>query len=124
MFYYGLLPLIDKPSRITKDSATLIDNIFTNVHGHATCGLLLSDLTDHLPIFVISQDLNAKCSNVVSEPSCNFERLRTPETIEGLKRELINYNWDKVHFDDPTRINGANTIGPSPLPAGRHEPEP
>ncbi len=31
MFSLGLYPLILKPSRITKDSATLIDNIFINI---------------------------------------------------------------------------------------------
>ena len=30
MFSYGLAPLINRPTRITCDSATLIDNIFTN----------------------------------------------------------------------------------------------
>ena len=30
MFSLGLYPLIDKPTRITDHSATLIDNIFTN----------------------------------------------------------------------------------------------
>ncbi len=32
-----------KPSRITKEHATLIDNSFTNVHDQVTSGLLLSD---------------------------------------------------------------------------------
>ena len=32
MFSLGIWPLIDKPSRITKESATLLDNIFTNTH--------------------------------------------------------------------------------------------
>lgn len=50
----GLYPLITKPSRITATSATLIDNIFTNVlDNHITSGLVINDISDHLPIFAI-----------------------------------------------------------------------
>ena len=31
MFSYGLRPVIDKPTRVTQECATLIDNIFTNI---------------------------------------------------------------------------------------------
>ena len=30
MYSYGLIPLITRPTRVTENSATLIDNIFTN----------------------------------------------------------------------------------------------
>ena len=51
-------PLITLPSRITSHSATLIDNIFTNYleHHYRTAGLLLADISDHLPIFSICSD--------------------------------------------------------------------
>ena len=32
MFLHGMYPRIDRPTRITDSSATLIDNIFTNVY--------------------------------------------------------------------------------------------
>ena len=55
MYSNGLYPLIDKPSRITQQSATLIDNIFTNDMNHdIICGLLINDISDHLPVFSIS----------------------------------------------------------------------
>ena len=45
-------PLIYKPTRITNKSATLIDNIFTNYFDHMiSSGLLLTDISDHFPIF-------------------------------------------------------------------------
>ena len=34
LYSLGLYPLIDRPSRITSNSATLIDNIFTNELQH------------------------------------------------------------------------------------------
>ena len=51
------MPLITKPTRITKSTATLIDNIFTNnanKTGHQS-GILLNDISDHLPIFTITE---------------------------------------------------------------------
>ena len=60
LYSLGLYPLIDRPSRITTSSATLIDNIFTNQSNCDTCnGLLINDISDHLPVFSISK-LNLK----------------------------------------------------------------
>lgn len=52
IFSYGLVPLITKPTRITAQSATLIDNIFTNNNNVLSKnGLIISDLSDHFPIY-------------------------------------------------------------------------
>ena len=49
MFSLGLYPHIDKPTRITAYSATLIDNMFTNeVYNTISSGLLLNYISDHL----------------------------------------------------------------------------
>jgi hypothetical protein len=46
------IPLINKPTRLTSHSATLIDNIFTNCPSQNTVnGIILNDMSDHLPIF-------------------------------------------------------------------------
>ena len=60
MYSNGLYPLIDKPTRITQQSATLIDNIFTNDmnHDNIVCGLPVNDISDHLPVFSISGQHN------------------------------------------------------------------
>jgi hypothetical protein len=50
-------PIITLPTRITSHTATLIDNIFTNhPDNYSFSGLLLSDISDHLPIFYITHD--------------------------------------------------------------------
>ena len=52
MYSLGMYPLIDKPTRITDFSATLIDNIFTNeLHHNITSGILFNNISDHLPNF-------------------------------------------------------------------------
>ena len=58
LFSYGFLPLISRLTRVTTSSATLIDNIFTNNFNHSTAssqGILVTDVSDHFPIFHMSR---------------------------------------------------------------------
>ena len=52
MFGYTFLPLITLPTRITSHTATIIDNHSDN---YSINGLLLSDISDHLPIFCVTR---------------------------------------------------------------------
>lgn len=53
MHICGSYPLITNPSRISEICATLIDSI------NDICnGLFMTDVTDHLPVFVLSQYSN------------------------------------------------------------------
>ena len=55
---YALYPCINKPTRITATSATLIDNTFSNTLNQSNnSGILYHDVSDHLPIFTISTQL-------------------------------------------------------------------
>ena len=58
MFSSTFYPLISKPTRITNSSATLIDNIFVNNLDEChKCGILFTDLSDHLPVFQITSSI-------------------------------------------------------------------
>ena len=50
----NFLPTITKPTRVTEGSFSLIDNILTNIRqtGSFTSGILVTDLSDHFPIFL------------------------------------------------------------------------
>ena len=58
LYSHLFFPLITLPSRITSHTATLIDNIFSShvEHSYLRSGLLITDISDHLPIFSISLD--------------------------------------------------------------------
>ena len=59
-YVHSFLPLIYRPTRITQNSTTIIDNIFTNTIGELECGrngILVTDLSDHFPIFHIEKIL-------------------------------------------------------------------
>ena len=54
MFSNNFQPLILHPSRITNNSSTIIDNIFTNaIDCKIFSGNILSQISDHLPQFAI-----------------------------------------------------------------------
>ncbi|XP_065643028.1 uncharacterized protein LOC136074619 [Hydra vulgaris] len=54
LFQIGVIPLINKPTRITKNSATLIDNILTNSLFEISLkkGVIKTFISDHFPIFI------------------------------------------------------------------------
>ena len=63
LFSNGFVPLITRLTRVTSNSATLIDNIFTNQVNnnninHVMSGILLTDISDHYPIFHIKNVVN------------------------------------------------------------------
>ena len=54
MSSYSCYPMIDKPTRTTDTTSSLIDNIFTNVITHTpVSGVIVTDISDHYPIFSI-----------------------------------------------------------------------
>lgn len=111
MFSFRLWPLNDKPKRTTKESVTLIDNIFTNAHEKLTSGLLTSDISDHLPIFVNLDNYNVNGSVSLTEPIYKLVRIRTPERTEALKLDLASYNWDEVYVYGPNQAYDAFLFG-------------
>ena len=57
--FYSFLPQIHMPTRITDNSSTLIDNVLSNILPSSKSGILISDISDHLPIFMFVQSPNS-----------------------------------------------------------------
>ena len=56
IFCYNMIPLTNKPTRVTRHSANTIDHIITNsVTGHDDfkSAIIKIDLSDHFPVFSI-----------------------------------------------------------------------
>ncbi|XP_060780217.1 uncharacterized protein LOC132888186 isoform X1 [Neoarius graeffei] len=95
VFSMGLYPTITRPSRITSHSTTLIDNIFTNIlENNIESGLLLTDISDHLPIFNVYY-----CNYSKKKDTKNYKyiRVKTEETMIALKNDLIIQDWNVVY---------------------------
>ena len=59
----SLMPIITKPPRITDQTATLIDNVFTNQPIGFVSGILISDVSDNLQLFILKLNLFTKKSS-------------------------------------------------------------
>lgn len=105
MYSMSLFPAITRPSRITSNSATLIDNIFTNKIEYVKfSGLMICDITDHLPVFTIYED-NYK--NKDTPQKIVYKRLRTEDAIINLKNDLLDEDWNSVYMAED--VNNAYT---------------
>ena len=75
MYSMSFIPLITRPTRITSTSATFIDNIFCNIllnNNTRVNGVLYTDISDHLPVFTISectQKRHGKGSRIINTRS-------------------------------------------------------
>ena len=91
---HNLIPLVTLPTRITHNSATLIDNIYVNQHfvDHIFTAVLYSDISDHSPVLsLIGQSTTSKPNkNVLTFRS----RSLTDEKLGQVKQHLAQTNWD------------------------------
>ena len=96
-------PLITRPTRITCQSKTLIDNIFTSdVTSHIQSGLLINDTSDHLPIFQMTDiGINGNKNNFV----CNKKRIVTDRNICEIISELEKTEWDGILNSDDVNFS-------------------
>ena len=95
----GLHPLITRPTRITCQSKTLIDNTFTSdVTSHIQSTLLINDTSDHLPIFQII-DIGISC--IKNNCVYNKKRIVTGRNICEIISEFEKTEWDEfLNCDD------------------------
>ena len=92
---YGLYTLITQPTRITIHSATLLDNIFTNVpFNNAKSGVIINDISDHLPIFAV---INYR-GWISTENLKKYKTIRqfTDENMQALNNYLIRFDWTTI----------------------------
>ena len=117
---YGFLPTISRMTRCVHPSSTLIDNILCNDLSRAAhSGIILSDLSDHLPIFLslniqITSNINDtkptsqrmfnykkinELRQFLTENIVNVERETCPETLAHKITELYNEGIDKYSYN-------------------------
>ena len=97
LFIYNFMPTILMPTRITRSSATLIDHIYYYEGDQRNIvtvksGNLLTDITDHLPNFIIL----TKHSKVRSKIRPKI-RIFSEKNMSNFKHLLENTTWDSVY---------------------------
>ena len=95
MSAHFLLPVINKPTRITRKSSSCIDNIFVNINFHQKphAGIITEIISDHLPLFMVLEDLQV---NKIPKQVSTERRIITPEKLSDLKDRLRNTSWSNV----------------------------
>ena len=90
MFRHGLIPTINKTTRVTKNTATAIDHIITILVINAE---FKTGIINHLPIFFIF-----KCvvDSTESREEFIYKRNYSSYSTETLKQKLREVNWNEV----------------------------
>ena len=97
---HSLLPMISKPTRITDDTFSLIDNIFVTNPSQIHSGILNFDITDHFPIFITYKDF---LNNISPQPEIIEYRIINEYTLQ-----LFYDNLSKTSFDEITTLSDCN----------------
>ena len=93
-FQKNFVPLINRPTRVTRNSATCIDHILTNsfIDTNIESGIFKSDMSDHFSVFcniktIVSTD---------SDKTIIHKRKINDDTIDDFKYLLQHVNWDDI----------------------------
>ena len=98
-----LIPVINKPTRVTKVNATLIDHILTNdfLDTASSTGIVKSDISDHFPILLIT-------SPQYLDNAQNKATIRKREINKKSRQyfmEILNeVNWKHLYFLTDTNL--------------------
>ena len=95
MFGHSMMPVINKLTRVTKNTATAIDHIFINsvTTTKFKTGIIKSDFSDRFPIFFV-----ADCNIHIKETKERFLFRRDLSDISGekFKYKLRTVSWDII----------------------------
>ena len=99
LFTSSFFPLINKATRITHHTATLIDNMFTNnleQLSDSLNGIIFSDISDHLPIVHVfyTNMFVKKTSKYVVDAT--YQRVFNKVNIRTFQEQMKNTSWNSV----------------------------
>ena len=101
-FSQSLFPAITKPTRITDYSATLIDNIFCDNSTTCLSGMLYTDISEHCPIFVMT-NLESRGEGIrKSQPT--FKRNLNQHNLNKFEKALEEFDWSCISQISDTEI--------------------
>ena len=94
IFSHSFIPLINKPTRVSKNNATVIDNLLTNtfIDNNYMSGIVKTDITDHFPVFLITE----KELNTARKSDFVFKRSFSDKKLKEFKNTLYNVDWSSV----------------------------
>ena len=99
MFLCGVVPVINKPTRVAKYTATAIDHMFTNsiINTEIKSAILKADISDHFPILFVAKvkvDFNIKREQYI------LKRNIPDQSTKKFKQKLRDVTWDDIKIFD------------------------
>ena len=103
MMDLNTLPAITRPTRITSNTATLIDNVFISkqLQKSFDSGLIVENISDHLPIIILMRQTRLTDKSPIEFDSRNL----TEEKISRIKTELMCVDWNGILNSDDCSEN-------------------
>ena len=93
MYSFNLIPSIVRPTRIAKNSFTLIDNTFINNYANfAKAGIVMTNISDHYAVFSVFRR-NSSQSGAYVEFN---RRIAQRENLERLKNSFADNDFTPV----------------------------
>ena len=95
LYQNNMIPIINKPTRVTKKTATAIDHIITNcfVDTNFKTAIFKSDISDH---FLICVFLSPMIDENKNEVTYIYKRNINSEKIEKFNQKLYEIDWNEV----------------------------
>ena len=97
-FQNYFVPLINRPTRVTRKSATCIDHILTNsfIDSEIETGIFKNDMSDHFPVFC-----NIKTNvSTNSDKTIIYKRTFNEESVDDFKYLLNHVDWNYIVNSD------------------------
>ena len=94
IFAHSFIPLINKPTRVSRNNATLIDHILTNtfMSEKYLTGIIKTDISDHFPVFFVTDTE----INKTEKPRFIFRREINDANLKQFNEKLLSVNWTSV----------------------------
>ena len=111
----GLRNLINKPTRITNSTETILDHVLTNLNfEYCQSGILINDITDHLPIYAFCNLSVCKLKYADRQKyRAIFKESKKNEFLTTFQRmsQTLNQELESTDFDpDLCFVNLVNII--------------
>ena len=95
MLRFGMITTINKPTRVTRHTATVIDHIFTNIiidNIEIKTAIVKTDISDHFPIIFATK---SKTGAEIPEQYI-FKPNVSDQPINKFKQKLRNIDWNNI----------------------------
>ena len=102
LYQNSMIPIINKPTRVTRKSATAIDHIITNCFAESNFKTVIfkSDISDHFPIGAF---FSTTAEQTNSGVTYIYKRIINNEAIERFNQKLYELNWNELkNCEDPS----------------------